>query len=230
MNNRKKIHAMSLASILTALIVLMTFTPIGYIKTGGLEITLLVVPVVIGAILLGPLGGAYLGLVFGLTSFLQCVSGLSVFGATLLSINPFFCFLVCVPTRTLMGFLVGVIFKALLKVFKHDIFAHIIASVSGALLNTLFFMTVLILCFYNTSYIQGFVDFLNVTNPFTFVILFVGINGLVEALINFVIGAFVSKTIFTIYKKRNPSYYEEKEKVKVKARRHLIKNNKKRVL
>jgi hypothetical protein len=37
-------------------------------------------------------------------------------------------------------------------------------------------MSLLVICFYNTDYIQGFVDLLGATNPFMFVVLFVGIN------------------------------------------------------
>ena len=57
-------------ALLVAIILLMAFTPIGYIKTLGLEITLIVVPVTIGAIALGAVGGALLGGVFGVTSFI----------------------------------------------------------------------------------------------------------------------------------------------------------------
>ena len=60
MKNRKKIYEMALLAILVAFILLMSFTPIGYIRTFGLEITLLVIPVVIGAICLGPKGGLIL--------------------------------------------------------------------------------------------------------------------------------------------------------------------------
>ena len=41
-------------ALLVAIILLMAFTPIGYIKTAGLEITLIVVPVAVGAVTLGP--------------------------------------------------------------------------------------------------------------------------------------------------------------------------------
>ena len=75
-------------ALLVAIILILAFTPLGYIKTLGLEITLIVVPVTIGAIILGPLGGAVLGAVFGITSFIQCF-GMSPFGAVLLGINPF---------------------------------------------------------------------------------------------------------------------------------------------
>ena len=59
-------------ALLVAIILIMAFTPIGYIKTAGLEIALLVVPVAVGAVVLGPKGGAILGAVFGITSFIQC--------------------------------------------------------------------------------------------------------------------------------------------------------------
>lgn len=82
-------------ALLVAIILIMAFTPIGYIRTAGLEITLIVVPVAVGAVTLGPAAGAILGGVFGVTSFIQCF-GMSPFGAALLGINGFLTFLVCV--------------------------------------------------------------------------------------------------------------------------------------
>ena len=101
-----------------------------------------------------------------------------------------------------MGFLVGIIFNSLNKIFKHDTFAHVIASVSGALLNTLFFMSTLCIFFYNSEYIMGFRELLGSNNVISFIILFVGINGVVEAAVNFLMGAIVTKTLFSIYKKK----------------------------
>ena len=201
MNKHQKIRDLVLFSILVAIIIVMSFTPLGYIKTFGLEITLLVIPVVIGAINLGPKYGALLGLAFGLSSFFQCF-GFSAFGTTLFGINPWYTAFVCIVPRTLMGFLVGVIFKVLNKVIKHDVVSHIIACVSGALLNTIFFMTAFCLCFYNTEFVQGFRDALGSSNALMFVILFVGINGLVEAIVNFVIGAVVSKSLYYVFNQR----------------------------
>ena len=42
-------------------------------KDSGLEITLIVIPVAVGAVTLGPAAGAILGGVFGITSFIQCL-------------------------------------------------------------------------------------------------------------------------------------------------------------
>ena len=101
-------------AVLIAIMLILAFTPLGYLRIGPLAISLMTIPVVIGAMILGPAGGAVLGLVFGLTSFYQCFAG-DPFGAALVAMNPFFTFLVCIPTRTLMGWLSGVIFKALWK-------------------------------------------------------------------------------------------------------------------
>ena len=48
-------------AILIAIILVMAFTPLGYLKTAGIEITFIQVPVIVGAILMGPAAGAILG-------------------------------------------------------------------------------------------------------------------------------------------------------------------------
>ena len=56
-------------ALMIAIVFLMSFTPLGYIRTPGLSVTLLTVPVAVGAVILGPAGGAICGLAFGVTSF-----------------------------------------------------------------------------------------------------------------------------------------------------------------
>lgn len=186
----QKLVTMSELAVLTALILLMAFTPVGYIKTAGLEITLITIPVIVGAIVIGPAGGAFLGGVFGLTSFLQCVMGLSAFGATLLSINPVYTFLVTFPTRLLMGLFTGLVWK-LWK--KKSVAAYSVTSLVGALTNTVLFMSTLVIFFYHTEFIQSIVTSVGATNVISFVVAFVGINGLVEAITCFIIAGAISK-------------------------------------
>ena len=64
-------------------------------------------------------------------------------------------------------------------------------------------MSTLCLFFYNSEYIMSFREGLGTNNVFMFIILFVGINGVVEAAVNFIVGAAVTKTLFTIFKKYN---------------------------
>lgn len=199
--DRKKFSTTKLVemALLTAIVLLMAFTPIGYIKTLGLEITLIVVPVTVGAITLGPAAGAALGAVFGLTSFFQCF-GMSPFGAMLLSINPVTTFIVCVLSRVLMGWLTGLIFQGLKKIRPLRKASVFITSLIGPLLNTLFFMGTLVMFFYQTEYIQGIASSLGAANALAFVVGFVGINGLVEAVVCFVLGSAVSKALQVVLK------------------------------
>ena len=104
--------------LLTGVLLLMAFTPLGYFHTFGLDISLMMIPVGIGAMLMGPKAGAWLGFIFGATSFYQAVTGASPFSAMLFSISPLHTFLLCIPTRILMGFLTGVIFLLVSKLDK----------------------------------------------------------------------------------------------------------------
>lgn len=191
MSNRKKIQKLTVLSVLAAITAIVAFVPL---KTLGLEITFTMIPVAIGAILYGPSGGAVLGAVFGAVSFLQCL-GYSHFGAALLAINPVFTFIVCVPTRILAGLLAGLIYKALKTGCKSDIPALLTASLAAPLLNTVFFMSSLVLFFYRTDYIQGYVSAMGAANPIMFILLFVGINGLVEIICGFAVAFPAAKAI-----------------------------------
>ena len=146
MRNKKVLYLSELA-VLVALLIIMQFTPLGFLKLGAIEITFMTIPVIIGAIVLGPTAGAILGFVFGMTSFMQCF-GMSAFGTLLLSMNPFYTFIVCVVSRTLMGFLTGLIFKGLTKIDKTKIVSYTVSSLSGALLNTVLFTGLILLLFW----------------------------------------------------------------------------------
>lgn len=187
----KKLRRFTQLSILIALILIMGFTPLGYLKVGLVEISFLTIPVVIGAIVLGPLSGAILGGVFGITSFIQCF-GMSAFGAQLLEINPILTAILCIIPRVLMGYLAGLIFVAIKKIDKHKLVSYAAASLSGALLNTILFVGGLVLLFGNSEYIGSMIGGRNVL---AFGAAFVGINGIVEAIAATIVGAAVSKVL-----------------------------------
>ena len=180
-------------ALMVTIIFVMAFTPLGYFRTLGLSITFLTVPVAVGAMILGPLGGAICGLAFGATSFYMAVTGSSAFAAALFNINPFGTFIVCIVARVLEGWITGLIFKAVRGKMKNG--AYLVASLACPLLNTLFFMSALVLIFYHTDYIQGFVTSLGVSNPFTFVVAFVGVQGLIEAIVCFILAGAISRAL-----------------------------------
>ena len=190
--------------LLTGVLLLMSVTPLGYFHTFGLDISLMMVPVAIGAMLMGPKAGAWLGLIFGATSFYQAVTGSSAFSTMLFNIIPIYAFLLCIPTRVLMGFLTGVIFKAAQKVDKKKTVCYFVGGFFAAFLNTLFFMGVLLICYWNTEFIQGINETLGGLNPLMFVVAFVGVNGALEMPSSCIVGGIVSKAV-------NRALYTKKE-------------------
>lgn len=178
-------------AILIAVMLILAFTPLGYLKVGAIEITFMTIPVVVGAIILGPAAGAVLGGVFGLTSFIQCF-GMSALGAALLNISPILTFLVCMVPRILMGYLAGVIFRALYHSGRTKILSFAVSSLSGAVLNTIFFVSLVMLLFGSSDYITEMRGGLGLLS---FLAAFVGFNGLVEAIVAFVLGTAISKAL-----------------------------------
>ena len=172
MTKTKNVQKMTRMAILIALTVILQNLPF---RLGTVEMTLGIIPVEIGAILMGPATGAILGTVMGIASFLQCLGIFvpSAFGAQLLSINPFFTLLVCIVSRALMGFLVGVIFKALHRFDKTKVLSFGVAAVSGAVLNSIFFTALVILFFYNTEYIQAMEQSVGANNVILFFFAFI---------------------------------------------------------
>lgn len=165
-------------ALLIAILLLMSMTPLGYLNIGPLAITLNVVPLAVAAVALGPVGGLICGCVFGLTSFLQClgIGGSSAMGVMLFSINPFLAFVQRFVPRALDGLLLGWIYRGLSKKAK----PYVACAVTGflsAFLNTLLFMTALLVLFGGTEYVQGLVAGRNLL---VFVCAFVGVNAVAE--------------------------------------------------
>lgn len=183
-------------AILVAIMLIFAYTPLGYLKVGAIEITFMVLPVAIGAILLGPVCGAILGGLFGLTSFIQCF-GASPFGALLLSLNPITTFITCMVPRILCGWLSGLIFQALYKKENMKTASYFIASLATALLNTIFFMLCIVIFFwFNGTFLSTMNSWALPTDGlWVFFVAFVGVNGLVEAIVNCLAAGTVSKIV-----------------------------------
>lgn len=162
-------------AVLAGVVVLMAFTPIGYLKLGAVEMTFIMIPVAVGAITLGEKSGAFLGLVFGISSFIQCF-GMSWFGTQLMTFSPALTFVTCIVPRVLMGYLCGGIYKLLSKNKKR--LAVIVASFSAPVLNTLFFVTSIMLFFSKSDVIMNMQE--GSKNLILFLIAFVGLNGIME--------------------------------------------------
>ena len=194
------LQRMVFIAVLAAIIVFLMLTNLGYIPTGfGFTITILMIPVAIGAILLGPAAGAALGAVFGLTSLATCFLGMDPFGVALLAISPWKTALVCIVPRVLVGFLCGWIFRALRRVDKTIIISYGVASVSAALLNTALFLTGIWLAFGSDPAVTQYTG--GSSNLFIVIGVLGGINAIVEAVACLVLGTAIAKTLDVVMSK-----------------------------
>ena len=185
-------RSMVLLAMLSGILLVMSYTPLGYLNIGPLAISLNMIPVAIGAVTLGPGGGAILGAVFGITSCLQCVGigGTSAMGVVTFEISPILTIIQRFATRVLAGTLTGVVYQSLHK--AHFRYASYVAGFSAALFNTAFFMGALVLLFGHTEYLQ---DMIAGRNILVFILSFVGINALVELFATTVAAGAVCKAL-----------------------------------
>ncbi|MDO4647143.1 MAG: ECF transporter S component, partial [Eubacteriales bacterium] len=185
----------TMLGLMIAVLLLMAYTPLGYLNIGPLAITFNIIPVAICAIVMGPVGGAIAGAVFGLTSFLQCigVGGVSAMGATLFAINPFLAFVQRFIPRLLDGLLLGYLFNGLRKKTKNIYVSCAVTGFFSAFLNTLFFMTLLVVLFGGTEYVQNLIAGRNVI---VFVCTFVGINAVCEMISATVLTGAIGAALF----------------------------------
>ncbi len=193
----KKTNARTIAeyAIFIAIIFVMKITGLSSIPVGPLVMTLTMIPIAIGAMLLGPLGGALLGFVFGLTSLYDAISGASVMTGVFFQVSPFHTVVLCVVTRTLVGWLTGLIFKMLKKIDRKKVWCYFAGGLLAPMLNTILFMGYIVLVFYRTDFVQERVTMLGASGPFMFVVLLVGMQGIVEWLTGCIVGGGVAKGV-----------------------------------
>ncbi len=184
-----KTKKIALFAALAAILIIMAFTPVGYLRIGVVEITFIMIPVIICAAACGPLFGGLMGLLFGITSFVQCF-GMSAFGSMLFSINPYFAFILCVVPRVLFGVFAGLIYNGLAKTKIPSLLGDVITMLSSAMLHTIMFVGLLMLFYGRSEYINSFGN-----GFFAIIWTIVGINGLVEWAVCATVGAAILKAV-----------------------------------
>ena len=112
---------------------------------GGFSISLVLIPIVLGAAVYGPGAGALLGATFGIIVFINCVTGADPGGAMVFQANPVLCFLVVMAKGTLAGWASGAVY-CLLK-DKNAYIAMLAAAIVCPVLNTGIFVACMFLFF-----------------------------------------------------------------------------------
>lgn len=194
--DRNHVFRLTLAAVFSALVVV--FQLVSYfVKIGPFGITVTLVPVVLGAALLGAGGGALLGGVFGVVVSLCSVFGLDSGGNLLFGVNPFLTVLVCLVKGLAAGLVAGLVFGALSKK-KHVGLGAVLASASAPIVNTSLFCVFMFLFFRDTlAQWAGGTDLL-----FYVITGLVGWNFLIEFSINLVLSPIILAVINAVNKSR----------------------------
>lgn len=171
--------------LLTAIVVILQFLG-GFIHLGPFQVSLVLVPIVIGASLYGVKGGAWLGFVFGMVVLLNGDA------AAFLGVNVFGTILTVLVKGTAAGFVSGIVYRLLAK--KNETVAVFTAAVVCPVVNTGIFLVGCVLFFIPT--LQEWGASLGFTNVFSYMMLgLVGGNFLFELLFNIVLSPVIVRLI-----------------------------------
>ena len=184
-----------LLALLVAIELVMKMVGLGSVPVGPLYMSFLTLPIAVGAITMGPAVGALLGGVFGAVSFYDAITGASAMTGALFQVSPVNTFILCVGMRVLMGLCCGLIFSGLKRFDKPGTWSYIVSAMSAPFLNTVFFMGWIVLAFYGCDYVQNLVSVKGAANPFMFVVLLVGVQGVAEFLVSGILGGIVARAV-----------------------------------
>lgn len=143
--NNQKIKRMAGIALLMALVVVMQFVGGIIPPVGGFTISLVLIPIVLGAAVFGPGAGALLGATFGAVVYINCITGADPGGAMVFQSNPVLCFLVVMGKGILAGFASGAVYKLLKD--KNPYIAMILAAIVCPVVNTGIFVACMLLFF-----------------------------------------------------------------------------------
>ncbi len=201
----QKIRQMVLLAVLTAMVMVLQLAG-NYVRLPimGTTVSLVLIPIALGAMLLGPAAGAWLGLVFGAVVYIQCgVMGMDAFTAFLFNAHPIVTLLICVVKSTLAGFLAGLVYRLLKN--KNEILAVFLAAAVTPIVNTGVFI---IGCFAILSTIESFIAvnqefFGDVSGVYFLFIVCAGINFIFEFILNMVMAPAIERIIHIFARRRH---------------------------
>lgn len=204
-----KVKKLVVYALFTALTLLLGLSSLGYIYLPFASVTIMHIPVIIGAYLLGVKGGLLFGFFFGLTSFIKCFMTPDAVAMIVLGTetgfglyNVLLIIVILFLPRILTGVFSALVYNICAKKKADSIFAMGLSAVVGSLTNTVFFLGGLYLLAYDQA-AAGF----GLTGVFTamdFLKVLLGIvsfNGLLEAAAALVICTALGKVLIRfVYK------------------------------
>lgn len=133
-NSNKKTQRMVVTAFFIALIVVLQLIA-NYFKVGAVSISLVLVPITVGAIMFGPAVGSVLGCTFGIICFLYGLFGLDPFTLSMIQFNPLGTVLICLVKGTAAGLVPALLFKLFNKITNEK---TVVSAAIGAIFAPVF--------------------------------------------------------------------------------------------
>ena len=192
-------------AVLTALVIILQLAGIGLrLPFLATPVSLVLIPITLGAMILGPKAGAWLGFVFGMIVFVSCgVMGLDPFTAYLFQNNPVGTACICLFKSTLAGLISGLVFQAFVR-GRHgnSLIAAIVSAALSPIINTGIFV---IGCYIVSGTIQGYItsipEIAGISVTYFVSILCAGLNFIFEFLLNLIVSPALHRIYDVVTKK-----------------------------
>ncbi|HIW82988.1 MAG TPA: ECF transporter S component [Candidatus Dorea gallistercoris] len=194
-------------ALMAAIVIVLANTPLGMIQLPIIKATTVHIPVIIGAILLGPGAGAILGAVFGICSLIS-----NTMAPTLLSFafSPFMstsglpgalkAIWISIGCRILIGVAAGWLWKLLMRLKVNQSVGLLITGFAGSMVNTVTVMGSIYLLFAQ-QYAQA--RDVGVTAVWGLIMGTVTASGIPEAIAAAVLVLALGKVLIQMFKKMN---------------------------
>ena len=196
--NHERTKRMTALALLTAIVVVLQLVGSSF-HIGPIPFSLVLVPIVIGAIVFGPAAGAFLGAVFGVIALSGGISGTDWFTAALWNFSPFWTAVTCLVKGALCGAVAGWVYRALQKrVTLGCIVAALVCPVVNTGVFALSMLTVM-----RGGLMKIAADNAWGSNVLTVLfVVVIGVNFFVELGINAVLSAAIARIVKAVVKKK----------------------------
>ncbi len=191
-NSNGKTRRLAGLALFTAIVVVLQLLG-SFIKVGPFAVSLVLIPIVVGAAVYGVSAGAWLGFVFGVVVTIAVVTGADAGGYIMFSARPVMTVLVCLIKGTAAGYVAGLLYRAIGKNIgkKHPLAGVIVAAAAAPVVNTGLFVLAMVL-FYQPQ-LQAWAGGTAVA---TYVVTgLVGVNFLLELGVNLVLSPTITRLI-----------------------------------
>lgn len=194
-NSHAKILKMVQIAFLAAVEIVLTLL---YIPVGTINLNFGLVPIVIAGVFLGPITGGLIGVVSGIVTMIQVLTGQSPFYVFLVATNPVMASLLCIVKTSAAGLLSGLVYRLFGKFSKYKTLNVFAAAAVCPIVNTGVFALGMLTIFGNALMADPVISTWTTGGLIALVfVVLIGINFFVEFISTVIISPALSKALFS---------------------------------